>query len=147
MHRQSIDLQRLLHVVEWAIDGGIKQFSTDLGVLFEPGPREPVWDVLHLRFDYQPDVIGMQNSGTNILGMYQQGTRQVLRLLRRSPLPVPRLVSSRTIFGLPFSYVSTSFGLSYLQNPHTLLFLSRFTPRHQDTKVTLDYSGRLGRTR
>jgi len=70
MYRPSTDLQRLLDVVEWAIDGEIKQLSTDLGELFEPGPREPIWDVLHLRFDYQPNVIGIQNSGTNILGMY-----------------------------------------------------------------------------
>ena len=82
MYRPSTDLQRLLDVIDCAIDGDIRQFSAGFGQSFEPSPREPAWDVFHLRFDYQPGVIGMQNSGTNILGVYQQGTRQVLRLVR-----------------------------------------------------------------
>jgi len=82
MYRPSTDLQRLLHVIEWAVGGGIGQLSTELGELFEPGPREPVWDVPHLRPDYQSGVMRIRNSGTNVLGMYQQGTPQVLRFLR-----------------------------------------------------------------
>jgi len=94
MDRPSTDLQSLLEVIEWAIDGGIAQFSTDLGELFEPSPREPVWDVPHLRPDYQSGVMRIWNSGTNLLGIYQQGTPQVLRPLQRAPLPVPRLAGT-----------------------------------------------------
>jgi len=35
-------------MVDCAIDGDIRQFSAGFGQSFEPGPREPVWDVFHL---------------------------------------------------------------------------------------------------
>jgi len=60
MYRPSTDLQSLLDVIEWAIDGGTEQFPTDLGESFEPSPGEPFWDVPHLRPDYQPGITGIQ---------------------------------------------------------------------------------------
>ena len=60
MYMPSTDLPRLLHVIEWAIGGDTKQFSTLLGELFEPSPREPVRDVPHLRRDYQLGVRGIR---------------------------------------------------------------------------------------
>ena len=52
-------------------------------------------------------------------------------------------LSSRTIFGLLFSYVSTSFWTLLPSKPHT----RSFHTIHQDTKIAFDYSGRLTRTR
>ena len=56
MYGPSADLQSLLHVIEWVIGGGIEQFPTLLGELFEPSPREPVRDMFHLRQYYQLGV-------------------------------------------------------------------------------------------
>jgi len=54
-----------------------------------------------------------------------------------------KALSSRTTFGLLFSYVSTSFWTLLPSNPHT----RSFHTIHQDTKIVFDYSGRLTRTR
>jgi len=55
-------------VVEWAIDSYIKQFSTNLGELFEPSPREPVRDVPHLMSNNQPGATGIRGSADKHIG-------------------------------------------------------------------------------
>jgi len=82
-YRSSTDLQSLLDVIEWAIDGDTKQFSTGFGELFEPSAREPVRDIFHLRQDYQPGVTGIRGFGDKRIGSVSTrnlpGTKELSR--------------------------------------------------------------------
>ena len=100
MYRPSTDLQRLLHLIEWAVDGDTEQFSTGLGELLEPSPREPVWDVHHLRPDYQLDVTGIRGFGDKHIG--NVSTRNAPGIMARSKCASARSAACRNLSSWDF---------------------------------------------
>ena len=61
-------LQRLFHKIKRAIDGHSKQFLTSFRELLETRPREPAWDMPHLRLDCQSGITGVRKLWNGRIG-------------------------------------------------------------------------------
>jgi len=116
MYMPSTDLQCLLDVIEWAIDGDAKQFPTGLGELFEPGPGEPIRDVPHLRPDHQSGVTGIRGFEDKHIGSVS--TRNAPGIMARSKYSSARSAACKNLSS--WDLMSMPYVISMIRAPVTL---------------------------